>query len=157
LELVKNAVNKNLRIPDNMILIYPITELNIEADDEEIIIDIDGLQEGYNEIKFRPEIKSSDFYTTEPDVLSKFPDTFIISPTNSPFKESSERLYKYLCTNKVLTTFKQDISYNRFCLQYPSLFENKSPTDYAFGYLVEALKSDNERRMSNLSTVPNSP
>jgi hypothetical protein len=134
LNLVKNAIIKKLRIPDSLIMIHPLSEVNQE--------DIEDIDVG--------------FYKTEYDILIHFPDCYIISPYNSPYKENSEKLYNFLITNKVSVTFQQDISYNRSCFQYPTLYENNSAIEFTYSYLVKVLKSEH-RRGSNLSTVPNSP
>jgi hypothetical protein len=156
LDIVRNSIAKKIRVPDNLILIYPITELSEHINEN---LSIDGLS--YSEtinpfVNINKDLSKRLDITADLNILNKFPDTLIISPYNSPFKEYSENLYKFLKASEATTTFHQHMGYNKFCLQYPSLYENKSPVESAFGYFTKSLHTDN-RRGSNLSTVPNSP
>jgi hypothetical protein len=155
LDIIKESIKKRIRVPDNMILIYPISQLKV---DEEAIYSFEHESETHtlgieDTTKYDTDHRLN-FYKSENGIFAHFPNCIIISPCNSPGKENSDKLYGYLKKNGVKVELQNCIYYSKNCLQFPSLYDksSKNAVDFSLGYLIKSMTLTNRRSAVSLST-----
>jgi hypothetical protein len=160
LDVTKNAIKRGIRAPDELVLISPLIELKEKDDLEDYFINdatVDEDQITYDTIvdNFDHFGETYNFFQTSKEELCGFPSTVIISPSNSPYKENSAKLYSFLLNNNVPVNFEQITGYNKFCLQYPSLYStsNESSINLAFSYINKSINDKNYYRMASDETA----
>ena len=119
LSIMKNAISKGLRLPDNLFILYP-SKYNVNTLDSRILFDtmtpsllmscrdpfiehtiMDHIQKSVldldtNNIEFYENDDNLNFYLTDTNIVKKFPQTHIIVASDDPLKDESFKLADFL-------------------------------------------------------------
>jgi len=114
LDLIKNSINKKIKIPDVLVMVHPYTSIITEDqlklkeffhdDDNDYSFSLENLKNEKINIKFNDIISENiidiendklNFLLTDSKYLKFFPRVLLITPENEPFKRNCQRLYDF--------------------------------------------------------------
>lgn len=113
LDIIKNAIKNNIKIPDSAVFVYPYPKIVLEElqslkdpfsilgiDDSHIEIPLDlKIQEMFLDCDIEQEKNLDDrlnFFLSDPNTVSMFPKSLIVSSSNDPIRENSIKLFEFL-------------------------------------------------------------
>jgi hypothetical protein len=115
LDIIKNAIKNNIRLPDEVIFVYPCVnllseDLSLNSIDPFSVLGIDeNIHDELHEMPFycklseffnKDEVSRNDdrlnFFFTDTKLVRNFPVSFIISSGNEPIREECAKLVEFL-------------------------------------------------------------
>lgn len=165
-DIIKHSIKNNLKKPDSVVFTFPysnllIEDLNIHTDPltffgiddnfmevplhlklQDIFLDhnsIDDEKLGKNSFK---DDERLNFFLSDPNIVSQFPKTLIISSANEPFREECKMLAEFLIINKVEVKIENLVYYFNGFLQIQSLYDTNydKSLEYALNFIIESFK-----------------
>ena len=174
LDIIKHSIKTGLKVPDAGVFLFPNPRVYLS---EEILKDSIIMTEDHSlEIPFIEKIQELllnpnedmnikyneddrlNFFLTDTNLVSNFPQVFVISPANEPIREDSQKLahfFQYIKfnlsifrTNNVNVSFKQLNCYSNGLFQISSLFElqYKITLEYLISYIIDIFRNNLDKK-----------